>query len=132
MSALSIALKDIQIFLKDRGSIFQLLLLPLIFIVAACNQAAAPGDPSEITARSEMWEASLNAKDIDGVVALYTSDARLMPPNAEMTTGQDAVRAALLDTGGNQAQLDELLDQRAKGYQARAYFRNRAGYLGDR
>ena len=79
-----------------------ILALPLLFVVAACNQAAAPGDPSEITSRSEMWEASLNAKDVDGIVALYTSDARLMPPNAEMTTGQDAVRAVfggMIDAG---------------------------------
>lgn len=79
-----------------------ILALPFVLFIAACNQAAAPGDPSEITARSEMWEASLNAKDVDGIVALYTNDARLMPPNAEMTTGQDAVRAAfgaMIDAG---------------------------------
>jgi ketosteroid isomerase-like protein len=49
-----------------------------------------------------MWEASFNAKDLDGVAALYTDDARLMPPNAEMTTGKDAVRAAfgsMIDAG---------------------------------
>ncbi len=40
MTALSIALKDIQIFLKDRGSIIQLFLLPLIFIVAYSAVAA--------------------------------------------------------------------------------------------
>jgi ABC-2 type transport system permease protein len=40
MNALSIAYKDIQIFLKDRGSIFQLFLLPLIFIVAYSAVAA--------------------------------------------------------------------------------------------
>jgi len=78
------------------------LTLPLILIVAACGQASAPSDPSVITSRSEMWEASLNAKDVDGIVALYTSDARLMPPNSAMTTGQDAVRAAfgaIIDAG---------------------------------
>jgi len=40
MKALSIALKDIQIFLKDRGALFQLFLLPLIFIVAFSAVAA--------------------------------------------------------------------------------------------
>ena len=34
MKALSVAFKDIQIFLKDRGAIIQLFLLPLIFIIA--------------------------------------------------------------------------------------------------
>ena len=32
MSAFSIALKDIQIFLKDRGTLIQLFLLPMIFM----------------------------------------------------------------------------------------------------
>jgi ketosteroid isomerase-like protein len=76
--------------------------MPLVLIVAACNQAAAPGDPSVITSRSEAWEAALNAKDIDGLAALYTDDTRLMPPNLEMSTGHDAVRAAfggMIDAG---------------------------------
>jgi len=71
-----------------------LTLLPVVLVIAACNQAAAPVDPSVITSRSEAWEAALNARDVDGVAALYTNDARLMPPNGEMSTGQDAVRAA--------------------------------------
>lgn len=78
------------------------LVMPLVLIIAACNQAAAPGDPSVITSRSAAWEAALNAKDVDGVAALYTSDARLMPPNLEMSTGLDGVRAAfggMIDAG---------------------------------
>jgi len=78
------------------------LALPLLLIIAACNQAAAPADPSVITSRSEAWEAALNAKDIDALAALYTSDTRLMPPNGEMTTGRDPVRAAfggMIDAG---------------------------------
>ena len=40
--------------------------------------------------------------DIEAVVALYESDARLLPPNEEMQTGADAVRAsfgAMIDAG---------------------------------
>lgn len=77
------------------------LVMPFLLIVTACNQAA-PGDPSAITSRSDAWEAALNAKDIDAIAALYTSDARLMPPNGEMSTGQDAVRATfggMIDAG---------------------------------
>jgi ketosteroid isomerase-like protein len=76
--------------------------IPLFIIIAGCNQAAAPGDPSEITARSAEWNAALNAKDIDAVAALYTDDARVMPPNAAMTVGIDGVRAAfggMIDAG---------------------------------
>jgi ABC-2 type transport system permease protein len=41
MSAISIALKDIKLLLKDRGAVFQLFLLPLVFIVAYSAVAAA-------------------------------------------------------------------------------------------
>ena len=49
MTALSIAFKDIQIFLKDRGAIIQLFLLPLIFILAYSAVAAefASGDEDQ-------------------------------------------------------------------------------------
>jgi ABC-2 type transport system permease protein len=40
MNALSVAFKDIQIFLKDRGALFQLFLLPLIFIIVYSAVAA--------------------------------------------------------------------------------------------
>jgi uncharacterized protein (TIGR02246 family) len=46
-----------------------------------------------ITSRSDAWEAALNAADTDAIVDFYTSDARLLPPNGEMTSGKDAVRA---------------------------------------
>lgn len=70
-----------------------LTVLPALLLVAACNQAAQPVDPSVLTSRSEAWEAALNAKDIDALVDLYTNDARVMPPNGEMARGHDAVRA---------------------------------------
>jgi ketosteroid isomerase-like protein len=70
-------------------------LLPLILVAVGCTQGGAPAaDPSEITARSAEWDAALNAKDIDGIVALYTDDARMMAPNMPAGTGSDGVRAA--------------------------------------
>jgi len=66
--------------------------LPLMLIITGCNQAPAPADPSVITSRSEAWEAALNAADIDALVALYTSDARVLPPNGKMASGSAAVR----------------------------------------
>ena len=47
MSVISIALKDIQVFLKDRGAIFQLFLLPLVFIVAYSAVAASFEESTE-------------------------------------------------------------------------------------
>ena len=66
--------------------------LPLFLMMIGCNQAPMSEDPSAIVANTEAWEAAFNAKDVDGIVALYTSDARVLPPNAEMVSGSDAVR----------------------------------------
>ena len=77
-------------------------LLPLFLMITGCDQAAPPTDPSVLTARTADWEAALDAKDIDALVMIYTSDARLMPPNGEMASGGDAVRSifgGMLDAG---------------------------------
>lgn len=79
-----------------------LAILPVFLMITACNQATAPSDSSDITARSAEWDAALNAKDIDAIAALYTEDARLLAPNTAMTVGTDGVRAefgAMIDAG---------------------------------
>ena len=76
--------------------------LPLLLVAIGCTQSPPPADPSVIHARSAEWEAALNAGDIEAVAALYESDARLLPPNAEIQTGPDAVRAifgGMIDAG---------------------------------
>ncbi len=74
-----------------RGLSFAALLLTVA--VAACYPPAAE-ESAEIAALSDQWEAALNAGDIDALMALYTEDSRLMPPNAEMGQGLEAVRAS--------------------------------------
>lgn len=74
----------------------------VLLIVAACAPTQEPADPSVITSRSDAWQAALNAKDIDTLVDLYASDARLLPPNGTMKSGRAAVRAefgAMIDAG---------------------------------
>lgn len=76
--------------------------LPLLLIMTACTQAPPDADPSVITSRSGAWEAALNAPDLDAIVELYASDARLMPPNGAMASGHEAVRdsfGAMIDAG---------------------------------
>ena len=68
--------------------------LTSLLLMMACTQSPPPTDPSVITARSQAWEQALNSGDLDGLVALYQGDARLMPPNQPMQSGSDAVRAA--------------------------------------
>ena len=79
-----------------------LTLVPLFLIITGCNQSPPSADSSVITSRSEAWEAALNASDIDALVDLYASDARLLPPNGKMKSGSAAVRAefgAMIDAG---------------------------------
>lgn len=79
-----------------------IILSALVLTTTACNEAPPPADSSVITSRSDVWEQSLNAKDLDTLVGLYTTDARLMPPGGETMTGHDAVRTAfggMMDAG---------------------------------
>ena len=76
--------------------------LPLFLMIMGCNQAPMSTDPSAIVAATDAWEAALNAKDVDGIVALYTSDARVLPPGGDMASGSDAVRTVfggIIDAG---------------------------------
>lgn len=79
-----------------------IIVFPLLLVSAACNQAQPPSDPSLITSGAAAWQAAFNAGDIDSLVALYTSDARVLAPNREVQQGSDAVRAefgAMIDAG---------------------------------
>lgn len=69
----------------------QLALAVLLAASAACApQGSQPS--STLEALGEQWEQALNAGDVDGLVALYTEDCRLLPPNGELETGREAVR----------------------------------------
>ena len=79
-----------------------LVLVPFLLMIVACGQSAPATDPSVITSRSEIWETALNAGDIETLMANYTSDARILPPNEKAATGTAAVRAAfgsMIDAG---------------------------------
>ncbi|MGB5552643.1 MAG: nuclear transport factor 2 family protein, partial [Thermoanaerobaculia bacterium] len=71
--------------------------------LAACAPAPqASQDSPEIAAASTAWLEALNAGDVEGIVATYTADARILPPNAEIAVGPDAVRAVfggMIDAG---------------------------------
>jgi ketosteroid isomerase-like protein len=78
-----------------------LLTLAVIVVGIACAPPAAQESP-ELAAKSVAWEEAMNSADVEAVVALYSEDARLMPPNAETGQGHDAVRAAfgeMIDAG---------------------------------
>ena len=64
--------------------------LSIALLVGACSQPADTGTP--FATRTAEWEAAMIAGDVDSIAALYSSDARIMPPNGETMIGQDAVR----------------------------------------
>jgi uncharacterized protein (TIGR02246 family) len=71
------------------------LAVALIAVAAFAACAAPPStDSSELAAITAVWESAYSSGDIDALAALYTEDARLLPPNAKMEQGRDAVRAA--------------------------------------
>jgi uncharacterized protein (TIGR02246 family) len=77
------------------------MVLALMFAVTACAPQAAD-QSAELAALADNWETALNAGDLDGIVALYTEDCVLMPPNAEMAKGHDGARASfagMIDAG---------------------------------
>lgn len=67
---------------------------PLLLVVALGACAPASSESPELAALDESWEAALNAGDVDALVALYTDDARLLPPNVERGQGREAIAAA--------------------------------------
>lgn len=75
--------------------------LAMMVVVVACAPPSAQESP-ELAAKADSWEQMLNAGDLEGMVGLYTEDAHLLPPNAEMAQGHDAVRAifgGMIDAG---------------------------------
>jgi ketosteroid isomerase-like protein len=73
----------------------------VIVAAAACYPPAAQ-DSSELAAMADAWETALNSGDVDAIVALYTEDCRIMPPNAPPAEGHAAVReifGGMIDAG---------------------------------
>lgn len=73
----------------------------LLVVAVACGPPTAQ-ESTELEAAAQGWEAALNAGDLDAVVALYATDARLLPPNGEMAQGAEAVEdsfGGMIDAG---------------------------------
>jgi ketosteroid isomerase-like protein len=78
-----------------------LVVLALLMFFAACAQQGAQPSPT-IEAFAGQWETALNTGDVEGIVALYTDDCRIMPPNRPLVTGREAARAefgSMIDAG---------------------------------
>lgn len=87
---------------------FFVLILVLSAIVMAPGGAIA-STQDEIKAGTAEWVKQYNAGNAAGVAALYTDDAKLMPPNSDFVTGREAMSATfkgMMDSGAATIKLD--------------------------
>lgn len=109
--------------------------LTILAFLGACSQAPQSSDTSAITMRADAWETAINAGDIDTLVGLYTSDARVMPPNSDTSSGSDAVRTifgGMIESGvGITTDVLEAGNMGATGYIIGSYAINAGGEVVD-
>lgn len=88
--------------------------IAVTLVAAGIVAASATGQPplqdvtAEIVAANDAFMAAFAAGDGAGVAALYTEDARLLPPGGDPVDGQAAIAefwGSLIDSGVAQAKL---------------------------
>lgn len=89
MKTLSIALKDLQILLKDRGALFQLFILPLLFILVFSGALSAIGQGQEVILPN------LAVVDLDGGVAAQSLISKLTADGSLSVQAYSATDAQL-------------------------------------
>jgi len=71
--------------------------LALILFLGACGQQTPPNtrpaDESAIQDMDAQWSKAAASNDLDGTVSYYGDDASVLPPNAPIATGKQAIRA---------------------------------------
>ena len=69
----------------------------LLFSVGCKTSDTKAADEQAIRAADAKWSQASVAKDLDAVMAGYTDDAKLLPPNAPMIADKAAIRALWAD-----------------------------------
>jgi len=89
MKMLSIALKDLQILIKDRGTLIVLFLLPLLFVVAFSGALGAIGEGGEADVRIALPVVDLDRGDAAAalIAGLDAAGGVLVEPYAEAEAG---------------------------------------------
>ena len=70
-----------------------LVALALASPLPALAQAGGADLPAQIAKVDQAWEKAYNAGDAATLTALYTKDAKVMPPGAEPASGTKAIQA---------------------------------------
>ncbi len=72
--------------------------LAVLLLASACTQRTPPDtradNESAIRELDALWSKTAGIKDLEGTIAYYSDDASLLPPNAPIATGKQAIRAA--------------------------------------
>ncbi len=75
-----------------------------VLTVSGCApQVDVEADKAAIREANDAWFRAYEANDPDGMAAVFTDDASLLPPNAPSATGREAVRAVwaeMIETPG--------------------------------
>ena len=67
-----------------------------LLLTSACDRRtvdARATDESAVRDADAQWAKTAGANDLDGTVSYYSDDASLLPPNAPVATGKQAIRA---------------------------------------
>ena len=81
----------------------------LVGLMAGCSQQPSmppdtrAADEAAIRSAEAEWSKVAGAKDLERTVAYYAGDASLLPPNAPIATGKEAIRevwSSLMNTPG--------------------------------
>lgn len=73
----------------------RMILALMLFWVTSCQPQASPLSDADIAAIQNLgpqFSQAILARDVDAVLALYTDDAVIMPPDAPVVVGKDAIR----------------------------------------
>lgn len=79
-------------------SLITCLAVTLLFFFSCTTPPAEPtvdmdSVKAEITQINSDWAAAINAKDVEGQIAIFADDAHSMPPNSPTLVGKDAIKA---------------------------------------
>ena len=71
--------------------------LALLLLASACNRPTPvdtrAADESTIRELEAQWARTAAANDLEGSVSYYSDDASILPPNAPIASGKQAIRA---------------------------------------
>jgi uncharacterized protein (TIGR02246 family) len=74
--------------------------LALLLFLTGCGRVTSEDPTAEqksaesaVREQDAQWAKTAGANDLEGTVAYYTDDASLLPPNAPIATGKQAIRA---------------------------------------